>query len=253
MTLIISLFFLTALLYSSVGFGGGSTYTALLVLTGTDYRILPTISLMCNIIVASGGAWRFYRAGHVTLSRLWPFILTSVPMAWLGGRILAPEALFIGVLAVSLLAAGVRMLWLSPSPERFLPDRLSLFASLTVGCVLGFISGLVGIGGGIFLAPILYMMRWGSAHAIAGACSIFILVNSMSGLTGQLVKLEDQNLLQAVSVYWPLLPAVLIGGQLGAHLGALKFSESVMRYVTAVLVLYVAVRLLFRWCNLVIG
>ncbi len=137
------------------------------------------------------------------------------------------------------------------APEVTEPRLQPAWLAAIVGAALGFLSGIVGIGGGIFLAPILHLMRWDKARSIAGACSLFILVNSISGLTGQLMKLGDLALLSSFSAHWPLLPAVLIGGQIGSHLGSTRLSEPLLRRLTAVLVLYVAVRLLLRWLQIV--
>lgn len=243
-------FFITALLYASVGFGGGSTYNALLALAGTDYRLLPVLALLCNLIVVSGGTWRFARAGHLNLRRIAPWIAASVPAAWLGGYLHIPERFFIGLLGASLLAAGVQMLWQArksigirsvSSMDKH--PALSFF----VGGGLGFLAGITGIGGGIFLAPVLYLLRWGNARIIAGTCSFFILVNSLAGLAGQAMKLGDMALLTHLEAYWILFPAVLIGGQIGSYMGALRLDIKVLHILTALLILYVAARLLWRW------
>jgi hypothetical protein len=253
MILLIFLFFLTALLYASVGFGGGSTYNALLVLHGTDYRILPAIALFCNVLVVAGGVWRFGASGHVKLARIAPWIATSIPFAGLGGRLPVSEAVFVGLLGLSLAAAGARMLLQGPAPESTGPRPQSIWIAAPIGAGLGLLSGIVGIGGGIFLAPILYLLRWDGARAIAGTCSLFILVNSLAGLSGQLMKLKDFHLIGAFYEYWPLLPAVVIGGQIGSHLGSVKLSEPLLRRLTALLVLYVAARLLLRWIDMLNG
>ena len=254
MILLAVLFFITALLYASVGFGGGSTYNALLVLHGTDYTILPAIALVCNIIVVAGGVWRFGEAGHIHLRRIFPFIAASIPLAWLGGRLPVSETVFVGLLGASLLIAGAQLLYTTlaraaHAPQNALPSSFVL--SLFIGGALGLLAGIVGIGGGIFLAPVLYLMRWGTPRQIAGACSFFILVNSLSGLTGQFSKLIESEIAGDALAYWPLLPAVLLGGQIGSRLGALRLPETMIKRLTAVLMLYVAVRLLLRWRDLV--
>ncbi len=243
-------FFITALLYASVGFGGGSTYNALLVLSGADYRILPAIALLCNIIVVSGGVWRFGAGGHIDIRKIAPWIAASVPFAWIGGRLPVSEAVFIGLLGAALAAAGLRMMFQrDPAPIEQMRAQPAWLAA-TIGAGLGFLSGLVGIGGGIFLAPILYIMRWDTPRAIAGACALFILVNSISGLAGQTAKLGDMALIAEFGAYWPLFPAVLIGGQIGSRLGSAGLSETLLRRMTAILVLYVAARLLLRWTGM---
>ncbi len=255
MIVLVLLFAVTALLYASIGFGGGSTYNALLVLNDVDFRVLPAIALVCNIVVVTGGVWRFGAAGQIRLGRIAPFAAASIPLAWIGGRLPVSEAVFVGLLGAALIAAGAQMM-ASPraapeGPDEHTQANPPLALSLVIGGVLGFLAGVVGIGGGIFLAPALYLLRWGSPREIAGACSLFILVNSVSGLAGQLTKLGDADLTSALFAYWPLFVAVLVGGQIGSRLGALNLPESVIKRLTAVLMIYVAIRLLLRWRGLV--
>ncbi len=235
-------FFVTALFYAIAGFGGGSTYTALLVLAGTDYRAVPILSLACNVLVVSVGTWRFARAGHLDWRRAWPLFVTSVPAAWIGGSLHIPKDYFIGLLAASLLVAGLTLLWqpvwkreieLAPGPRWIEP---------VAGGVLGFLAGVVGIGGGIFLAPLLYVLRWDAPRRIAATCAAFILVNSIAGLAGQASKGVAQTG-AVIGDYALLFPAVVVGGVIGAGLGAKKIAPDWVRIVTALLILYVAVRL----------
>lgn len=245
-------FFVTAVFYASVGFGGGSTYNALLVLAEVDYRILPSITLLCNLIVVSGGVWRFSRAGYVDVRRIVPWVITSVPAALIGGSLHISEELFVGLLGFSLLAAAVRMLWPKKNKQNSAHAIINQYRLLppVIGIVLGLLAGLVGIGGGIFLAPILYLMRWDSEKKIAATCSVFILVNSASGLIGQVMKLNDMEQLGDISVYWLLFPAVLIGGQIGSTMGAKHLNPKVLSVMTALLISYVSLRLLWRWFNM---
>ena len=246
-------FFATALLYATVGFGGGSTYNALLVLGGTDYRAITGIALICNILVVSLGSWRFAAAGHVPWRRIWPLFTLSVPLAWLGGRIAVAERTFIGLLAASLLVAGLTMIFQRDrSAERGPRETPGLIEPL-IGGGLGFLAGIVGIGGGIFLAPILHLIRWGRAKAIAGTCAVFILVNSIAGLAGQLLKNDGFDRIGALQAHWQLLPAVVVGGFAGASIGSGPLRAHHLRYATALLVLYVAVRLALRFFGLASG
>ena len=248
---LIGLFFIVAVLYAAVGFGGGSTYNALLVLNGTDYRILPAIALACNIVVVSGGVWRFSREKLLDVKALLPFLLASIPSAWIGGRLPISETVFIGLLGGALLISGLRLLlqrdFVSEAKDkRTIPSWL---AGLTGGGI-GFLSGLVGIGGGIFLAPVLYSLRWDTPRKIAAACSLFILVNSVAGLSGQAMKLSDSQILSLATPYWPLLLAVFMGGQIGSWMASKRFDPVVLKRLTAGLILYVALRLIFRWVGL---
>jgi uncharacterized protein len=240
-------FFITALLYASVGFGGGSTYTALLTLVGTDYRALPAVSLMCNIIVVTGGAVRYIRAGQVSWRRVIPLVAISAPLAWIGGLTPIKQATFTLVLAISLLVAGLLLLFQrepvdGDAPVRTKPTALDIFA----GGAAGYLAGLVGIGGGIFLAPILHLTRWGQSRAIAATACLFILINSISGLAGQLMKLGASGEIPVLTHYWPLALAVLIGGQIGSFASVKLLSQGLVRRATAVLILYVAGQLLWK-------
>lgn len=247
-----ALFVLVAAAYSSVGFGGGSTYNALLILSGTDFRLIPSIALTCNILVVSGGVYHYSRAGVLSASKLMPFIALSIPMAWLGGRLLVSEQVFIGLLGFSLLVAAAQML-LKPNttmvPNTYTTARYWLVAA-PIGGLIGLLAGITGIGGGIFLAPIIYFLHLTPARTVAGITSGFILVNSIAGLAGQLMKAGDYSPLQGWVQAWPLFIAVVIGGQIGSHLGAYHLPESWIKRLTAVLMLYVAVRLIWRWVGM---
>jgi len=250
------IFLLTALLYASVGFGGGSTYTALLALSDLDYRVLPIISLLCNIIVVTGGSARFQLAGLIPWRSIWPILLVSVPAAWLGGRLPIDRDIFLMLLGLSLAGAGI--LLLIPQGARNRPNAddghnltrpvlsNTVFAAASGGAI-GFLSGLVGIGGGIFLAPLLLLVRWGSSRAIAATASVFILVNSVSGLMGQWGKSEPAAVWAAMDDHWPLFVAVLVGGQLGSYLASTALPEALIRKLTAILVLYVALRIFWQY------
>lgn len=246
---LIPAFFGTALLYASVGFGGGSTYNALLALAGVDYRILPAIALTCNIIVVIGGTWRFHRAGLLPWRRALPLVLVSAPFAGLGGLTPITETAFLALLATSLFVAGLALLVQRDRPSENAPaqqDRKTGFADMLTGAGVGYLAGLVGIGGGIFLAPYLHMTRWAAAKQIAATASLFILINSITGLMGQLVKLGSTGALPEVADYWPLALAVVVGGQLGSIAGIRLLSPTLVRRATGLLILYVAAQLAWR-------
>lgn len=247
MAILTILFFVTALIYALIGFGGGSTYNALLVLAGVDFSLLPTLALTCNLIVVSGGVWHHSLAGNMRPSMVLPFMVTSIPLAWIGGMLTLSERTFVLILGASLLLAGLRMLvdrqGRVAAPA--LPGHLLRWSvGLPVGAVLGLLAGMVGIGGGIFLAPILLGLRWGNPREVAGAASLFIMVNSAAGLLGQTIKLAGTGQIGLLADYLWLFPAVLIGGQIGSHLSAYHLPEKLIRRLTAVLITYVAARLL---------
>ncbi len=254
-------FALTAILYASVGFGGGSTYTALLALVETDYRVLPILSLTCNLVVVTGGVIQFARAREIPWRRAAPLCALSIPMAWLGGALHVPQTVFIGLLALSLFTAGCLML-VGPVEAMRPPSRADAKTEgrrrlrwparsleIALGGGLGLLSGLVGIGGGIFLSPILHLSRWARAKAIAGTASVFIVVNSAAGLLGQMSTI-DAGVAQAARSHWPLVVAVLVGGQIGSRLGVSMLPEIWLRRLTALLVLAVAIRLFVRFFEL---
>lgn len=251
LALLAAAFAFTAALYASVGFGGGSTYTALLIATGTDYRIVPLIALACNIAVVSGNTLRYSRAKLVPWRRLVPLIALSVPAAWMGGRINISEVVFIGLLWVALAITGWRLTAPKHVEDIVHEKKTPVILDLGIGAAIGFYSGLVGIGGGIFLAPILHTLKWGQTKTIAACCSVFILANSIAGLSGQWIKLADIDKLTDAWAYWPLLPAVIIGGWIGNSIGLFKLSSIVVKRLTGVLILVVAARLAWRWINLI--
>lgn len=244
MTVLTAAFFLTALLYASVGFGGGSTYIALLVLAGVGVQLVPVIAPICNIVVVTGGTIRFARAGLVPWRRVLPLVIISAPLAYLGGLTPIRQSTFIALLGVSLFIAGLLLIF---QRARIAAEtrETTTATDAALGGAVGYLSGLVGIGGGIFLSPIQHLMRWASPRQIAATASVFILINSIAGLAGQVTKLGTAGLASLVN-FWPLLIAVLIGGQIGSHAGIKIFSEPLVRRATGVLILYVAGQLLWR-------
>jgi len=244
------LFLLTAALYASVGFGGGSTYIALLALADVDYRMLPVIALLCNIIVVMGGALRFQVRELIDWQRIWPILLLSVPAAWAGGRLAIDRDSFLILLGFSLAVAGALLLaepfFRNRHIESHSAQSRAIWFAPAVGGGIGFLSGMVGIGGGIFLAPLLFLINWADSRRIAATASVFILVNSASGLIGQLMKSQWEQGSAAILSYWPLFVAVLVGGQIGSFLASKALPERWIQRLTALLVLYVAIRILWQ-------
>lgn len=241
---LIPLFFLTALLYSTVGFGGGSTYLALLALFSFPYLAMPTVALSCNIVVVASGCYFFMKAGHLSPRNIIPFMVTSIPAAFLAGRIPIEMTMFLWLLALSLGIAGTRLL-ISDQAFRVRTQvtwKRAWLVGLPLGAGLGALSGLVGIGGGIFLAPVLLLLGWAHAKEVAAAASVFIFVNSVAGLAGQLSK---GGWVIEFNILVPLAIAVFVGGQIGSRLGAGVFSKVVLQRVTAILILCVSGRLIW--------
>ena len=236
------LFFITATLYSSVGFGGGSTYLALLLIWGIPYHIFPVIALLCNVFVVSGNCYNYIRAGNLNLKLLLPYLIGSVPLAFIGGSLQIDKNLFEILLFLVLSSAGILLLFKFKSYDDIESNykKIPLIISIFIGSLLGYISGIVGIGGGIFLSPILFILRAGRPKHIVTTASIFILINSLSGIMGQLTKNAVFN---EISNYWVLLLAVIIGGQLGNFLNLKIFPTKMLALVTAVLVIFVACRM----------
>lgn len=240
-------FLVTALLYASVGFGGGSTYTALLALTEVDYRVLPLLSLACNLVVVAGSTVRFARARVTPWGRALLLTAIAAPAAFLGGLTPIAEQGFLALLGTSLLfTALTMMLPVAKRPEgEGERGRVARYAPLAA-LPLGYISGLVGIGGGIFLAPLLHLVRWDSAREIAATASLFILVNSLFGLAGQVLKSGEGRFAAAVDLGLPLLIAVAIGGQIGSLLALRYLPQRWIRWGTGALTAFVGGRLLLN-------
>ncbi len=238
-------FFITAILYSSVGFGGGSTYLALLLIWDIPFYIFPIIALICNIIVVSGNSINFLRTKNVNLSLLLPYLIGSVPFAFFGATISIGKSLFEILLFLILLIAGIFLLLESKSfnKDQIKIKKIPKIFSIIIGSIIGFISGLVGIGGGIFLSPILFLLKAGYPKHITSTASLFILINSMFGVAGQLTK---DIVLNEFLNYWPLFVAVLIGGQIGNFLNIKFLSNKILAQMTSILVIFVAVRIGFR-------
>ena len=239
------LFFVTAILYSSVGFGGGSTYLALLLIWDIPYYIFPVIALLCNIIVVTGNSINYVRAGNHNLKLLLPFLIGSIPLAFFGGTLIINKEIFEILLFLVLSIAGLLLLINNKSYEdrNMIIKKLNLFISISIGSVLGLISGIVGIGGGIFLSPILFLLKADRPKNIVTTASLFILINSISGILGQLTK---ETVLNKIFLYWPLFIAVLAGGLIGNFLNLKILSSRTLALITSLLVIFIAIRMGFK-------
>lgn len=247
MILLTAAFLLVAMLYASVGFGGGSTYTAILIEAGLTWNLVPPLSLLCNIVVVSGGVWHFARAGHLHMRLAVPLIASSVPAAFIGGYLRLDERTFLLILGLALLLAGVLLVLdrrVGNRPE-FAERPVKIPLALVLGALLGGLAGMTGIGGGIYLAPVLHLLRIADAKRVAATCSLFILVNSLSGLAGQVAKLGPVMTALADEKYLALPLAVLVGGQIGSWVGVRWLPAAPIRRLTGLVIVLVACRLLW--------
>ena len=245
--LIALLFFVVATLYSIAGFGGGSSYVALLIISGVSYKIAPTLALTCNLIVVTMGTINFLRHKQVQWSLALPFMITSIVFSYFGGLIDISKTMYQLVLGCSLFIAGTKMIFFRKnSCYNDFRDSPPLLLCTIIGAILGLISGIVGIGGGIFLAPLLYILKWGNPKYIASTASLFILVNSIAGLVGHYHRNDG---LIDFNNYIPLFIAVIIGGQLGSFLTNHKLSPRIIELSTSVLVMIVSLRLFWNVIN----
>ena len=242
--LVVLIFFVIAFFYSSVGFGGGSSYLAILALVFSSFLLIRSTALVCNLVVVSGSCYLFYMKGLLQFKKFLPFIITSVPFAFLGASFRLTETIFFILLGTSLVMAAFALLVQTMKlKSNYDLEKYPRPLIYILGGFIGLLSGLVGIGGGIFLAPILNQLKWDKPIVIASLASFFILVNSISGIGGLMVN-------GTFELFWPetigLLMAVFTGGQLGARMSLNKLSAKRIRMLTALLVLFVGIRVLIN-------
>jgi uncharacterized protein len=261
---LVIIFFFIAAIYASAGFGGGSSYLAVMALFGLQQNVMRPTSLMCNIVVVLGGTYIMWKNGYLNFKKIIPLSIASVPLAYFGGLIKLSDRAFFLLLGVGLVVAALLMFFQKKSilsenknekDSNLLDDDFNdnpliikdltkekgFWQSMGIGGLIGFFSGMVGIGGGIFLSPVLNLMRWDTPKNIAATASFFILINSISGLIGQLQK--QPHLDWAFTL--PLLLSVFVGGQIGSRLSVFKLNQILVRRVTAGLVLYAGVNILW--------
>lgn len=236
--LLVIAIFVVAVLYSSVGHGGASGYLAVMAFLSVSPAVTRPTALVLNLFVASIGAFQFYRAGHFAWNVFWPFAITSIPFAFLGGMITLPTTVYKTLLGLVLLFAAFRLAWsFSTNVE---PAAPKLWVALICGAAMGLLSGLVGVGGGIFLTPLLLLMNWFETKTAAGVSALFILVNSASGLLG---NYHQVRVLPADVIFW--IGAAVAGGIIGSLLGSRKFDSLMLRRVLATVLLFAAAKLIF--------
>jgi uncharacterized membrane protein YfcA len=235
---IFSAIFIVAVLYSSVGHGGASGYLAVMALMGVASDVTRPTALILNVFVASITAYQFYRSGHFSWRLLLPFAVTSIPFAFIGGTITLPTNIYKILLGVVLILAALRLAWKLAVDKEITPPPI--WVALVIGAIIGLLSGLVGVGGGIFLTPVLLLMNWSETKVAAGVSAMFILVNSISGIAGnypQVTKLPPG--------VWIWIAAAVIGGIVGSTLGSKRFDSLTLRRVLALVLLFAGVKLMF--------
>ena len=224
--------FVAATLYSSVGHAGASAYIALMALFGIEAAVMRPTALALNVIVASLASFRFIKAGLFRWRALWPFLVTALPMAYLGGTIHLPSEVYRPLVGVVLWLSAARLLW--PRPLRVEQESSDppLYLALPAGAAIGLLAGLTGTGGGIFLSPLLLFMAWAPTRTASGVAAVFVLANSISGLAGQATSLGS------LPAELPLFAAAaLAGGLLGTTMGIRLPQRAILKMLGIVLLI----------------
>lgn len=219
--------FAVAVLYSSVGHAGASGYIAVMSLLSVAPPEIKPIALALNILVASIGAWQFWRAGHFSWPLFWPFALLSVPFAFVGGYLNLPSHLFKVLVGIILLLSAVQFLLRPPAESE--PRQPPRLVAVGVGGILGLLSGLTGTGGGIFLTPLLILMRWARTKSAAAVSAPFILLNSASGLAGNISATKSFP-----AFAWALVLAAVLGGTIGSYFGSRRLPHTAIKRLLAI-------------------
>jgi uncharacterized membrane protein YfcA len=220
-----------AFLYASVGHGGASAYIAAMALAGVAPAEMRPIALQLNVLVSALAAFKFYRAGHFRWRLFWPFAATSIPAAYLGGAITLPGTAYKVLVGLVLLYAGWQLWWSARAGDELRPARtVPVPLALAIGAALGVLSGLTGVGGGIFLSPLLLMLGWAGTKQTSAVAAPFILVNSLSALAAGFVR----NPTLPPDYAWVLMAVVVAGGWAGAEYGSRRFANPLIRRLLAV-------------------
>jgi uncharacterized protein len=235
------LIFVTALVYSSVGHAGASGYLAAMALMNVSPDVMKPTALCLNIIVATIGTIQFARAGHFAWKIFWPFAATSIPFAALGGATHIPSHYYKAILGAVLLFGAFRLVYKIKDKGEVDTKSMPVLLALLFGAGIGFVAGLTGVGGGIFLSPLLLLAGWSSTRQTAGVSVAFILVNSISGLAGNLASVQN---VPFQLVYF--VPAAAIGGLIGSHLGSRRLAPVAMRYLLALVLVLAGLKMLYQ-------
>lgn len=237
--LIAILIFVVALLYSTVGHAGASGYLAAMALFGMAPLIMKPTALTLNVIVALIGTVRFYRAGFFSWRTFWPFAMASIPAAFIGGSLTLPVSIYKSIVGVVLLYSAVRLFFSARAADKGKTTLVPIWMALILGAAIGLLSGLTGVGGGIFLSPVLLLMHWAKTKETSGVSAAFILVNSIAGLLGHVSAI---SFIPADILYWA--PAALVGGWIGSELGTRLLPVSEIRKWLSVVLLLAGLKLM---------
>jgi hypothetical protein len=246
---IIIFFLIIAIINGSVGFGGGTSYMAILTLYALPHEEMKLTALLCNIIVVTGGVLIFIKNKQMNWRKTIPFVVLSIPAAFLGARLRIGQDIFNITLGLCLVSAALLM-WIKTlqlPEDQVRHYRYSVATSTAIGGGIGFLSGMVGIGGGVFLSPVLNLMKWDTARKMAATASFFILVNSVAGIAGQLTLLPATINIPRIVI---LAVTVFVGGQLGARMGAMKLDQLKIRRITALVVFIAGASVLLKHTSL---
>lgn len=233
------LLFLVAFLYSSVGHGGASGYLALMALFSITPEIMKPTALLLNLFVSLTSFIQFYRGKHFNWKLFLPFAITSVPMAYLGGRMALADDVYKKILGILLIIPIIRFVFFANMKIDDLRNP-NVILSLMIGAAIGLLSGLIGIGGGIILSPVLLLLKWADMKQTAAISALFIFVNSLSGLAGQLQK----GITFSADMY-AYVAVAFVGGICGAYFGSLKFKQNILQYLLAAVLIIASYKLLF--------
>jgi len=233
------LIFIVAFLYAMVGHGGASGYLALMAIFNMTPELMKPTALLLNLFVSLTAFIQFYRNGHFKWKIFLPFALASIPLSFLGGMITLDGNIYKKILGIFLIFPIIRFLFYRNYTDEELKEN-NILGSIAIGGSIGFLSGLIGIGGGIILSPILLLLRWTNQKQTAAISAMFIFVNSLSGLIGQITKGISLN----VSMF-EFVGIAFVGGLLGSWLGAFKFNQQFLKYALAIVLAFASYKLLF--------
>lgn len=229
---------MVAFLYAAVGHGGASGYLALMVIFGISPVIMKPSALVLNLFVSAISFYHFYRQGHFKWKLLFPFIITSIPFSFIGAKIEIDTHIYKIILALCLFIAIMRLMGLMGKVKSDETKEVNLYMALIIGGVIGFISGMIGIGGGILLSPVLLLLHWARMKETAAVSAAFIFLNSLSGIFGALSSM--QNVSSQIFI-WAI--AGVIGGMVGAYYGSKHFNHMILKYILSVVLVFACIKL----------